>query len=818
MEGKQRQRQSRGFHVQEKLLRDQVSSFCFDTRRGKRLRGSSFVSLSLAIALGFNSREEMEKLYWSYPDGNISDLVERRRLDSIKGTNKKLQFHSSLVQRLALEKEMEGHLGCVNAIAWNSKGSLLISGSDDTKINIWNYADKRLRHSIDTGHSANIFCTRFVPETSDEVVVSGAGDAEVRVFNLSRVRPREQEVAPVPAAVYRCQTRRVKKLAVEVGNPNVVWSASEDGTFRQHDFRECSSCPPAGSTTQECRNILIDLRSGAKKSLAAFPRQCLSLKSCDISPTRPHQILIGGSDAFARLYDRRMLPPLSSCRSTAKPPPCVEYFCPVHLAEPRKSSLHLTHVAFSPDGDEVLLSYSGEHVYLMDVTSDGSKNVMRYTVGDVQKCLYVPPFPAVPFQPSPWPSSPAKPSTKYNLYRLEVRKKLAQLAIKCLDRPKDYLYGIDACNEVLEGNGPDIGPALKHDCLCIRATLLLKRKWKNDVYMAIRDCNMARLLDASSFGAHYHMAEALLQLGRLKEATLYANALSNLEPSKSDVRKDINTLKERIAAAEAQKGRRLQEDGAYNEVNRSRIRSLSDVLLAASDLSGQSGRREEEEEEEENEYSSDYDDEMELDFEASVTGEDAGAHDNESGVVRGSLNVLLHSGGGDSAGDESVANVSSSDDDSLSQPEVAVDMKQRYVGHCNVGTDIKQASFLGQRGEFIASGSDDGKWFIWEKQTGRLVKMLAGDEAVVNCIQAHPFDCAIATSGIDNTIKIWTPSAEVPSLVAGGVAGPETSEVLKAMQGNQRQLSHSREIMLPLELLERIRMHEFAESFECTQS
>ena len=31
-------------------------------------------------------------------------------------------------------------------------------------------------------------------------------------------------------------------------------------------------------------------------------------------------------------------------------------------------------------------------------------------------------------------------------------------------------------------------------------------------------------------------------------------------------------------------------------------------------------------------------------------------------------------------------------------------------------------------GEFIAGGSDDGRWFIWEKQTGRLVKMLAGDE------------------------------------------------------------------------------------------
>lgn len=32
------------------------------------------------------------------------------------------------------------------------------------------------------------------------------------------------------------------------------------------------------------------------------------------------------------------------------------------------------------------------------------------------------------------------------------------------------------------------------------------------------------------------------------------------------------------------------------------------------------------------------------------------------------------------------------------QPEMVIDMKQRFVGHCNVGTDIKQASFLGQRG------------------------------------------------------------------------------------------------------------------------
>lgn len=39
------------------------------------------------------------------------------------------------------------------------------------------------------------------------------------------------------------------------------------------------------------------------------------------------------------------------------------------------------------------------------------------------------------------------------------------------------------------------------------------------------------------------------------------------------------------------------------------------------------------------------------------------------------------------------------------QAEVAVDMRQRYVGHCNAGTDIKQASFLGERGIFLSFGT-----------------------------------------------------------------------------------------------------------------
>ena len=53
------------------------------------------------------------------------------------------------------------------------------------QINVWKYIGHKLLTSVDTGHSSNIFCTKFMPETSDEIVASGAGDAEVKYTVLN---------------------------------------------------------------------------------------------------------------------------------------------------------------------------------------------------------------------------------------------------------------------------------------------------------------------------------------------------------------------------------------------------------------------------------------------------------------------------------------------------------------------------------------------------------------------------------------------------------------------------------------------------------
>ncbi|XP_019174931.1 PREDICTED: WD and tetratricopeptide repeats protein 1-like isoform X4 [Ipomoea nil] len=695
-----------------------------------------------------------------FHDGNITDMINIRTLDIRHDTDHRFQMHSSLVRRLSLERELEGHQGCVNTIAWNSRGSLLISGSDDTRMNIWNYSNHKLLHSIETGHSANIFCTKFVPETSDELVVSGAGDAEVRLFHLSHLRGRGVDENFIsPSAVFQCHTRRVKKLAVEIGNPNVVWSASEDGTLRQHDFREGASCPTPGSSHQECRNILLDLRCGGKKSLADPPKQFFALKSCDISLTRPHLLLVGGSDVFARLYDRRMLPPLSSSQKKLAPPSCVNYFCPMHLSDRGRSSLHLTHVTFSPNGEEVLLSYSGEHVYLMDLNP--TRSSMRYSSSDVAKLM------------------------NFNAVIKEVELQSSVTGI--------FLNGSS-----------------------LRSQATAKRKWKNDAHMAIRDCHKARKINSTSFGALLLIAEALLQLGKHKEALEFAICAQSLAPSGTEAAEKVENLKKHITAAEAEKTNK--EHGEFkSEPEVGRVLSLSDILYrsdANSDVSQDGPRSEREDSDEED---------LELAFETSVSGDES--HDTEPNLIQGGLNLRFHR-----RGDSSIENrrngscgspTSLCQDPKVSyQPEAVIDMKQRYIGHCNVGTDIKQASFLGQRGDYIASGSDDGKWFIWEKKTGRLIKMLHGDEAVVNCIQCHPYDCVVATSGIDNTIKIWTPIDLVSSSVSGQV-GPETSNILDTMENNQRKLCRTRETILPFEFLDRFRMREFAEGgmqpFECTQ-
>jgi WD and tetratricopeptide repeat-containing protein 1 len=49
-------------------------------------------------------------------------------------------------------------------------------------------------------------------------------------------------------------------------------------------------------------------------------------------------------------------------------------------------------------------------------------------------------------------------------------------------------------------------------------------------------------------------------------------------------------------------------------------------------------------------------------------------------------------------------------------------LAQRYIGQCNLQTDIKEARFLGADDSLVAAGSDDGRVFIYRAATGECIR------------------------------------------------------------------------------------------------
>ena len=77
-----------------------------------------------------------------------------------------------------------------------------------------------------------------------------------------------------------------------------------------------------------------------------------------------------------------------------------------------------------------------------------------------------------------------------------------------------------------------------------------------------------------------------------------------------------------------------------------------------------------------------------------------------------------------------------------------------------------QVCLLGSRDEFVTSGSDDGRIFIWSRHTGRLVNILTSDDQNVTALAAHPSMPVLASAGSEPTIKLWSPQVPLTTCLA----------------------------------------------------
>ncbi|XP_056321552.1 DDB1- and CUL4-associated factor 6 isoform X7 [Danio aesculapii] len=253
------------------------------------------------------------------------------------------------VQRLKLEAVLNVHDGCVNTISWNDTGEYILSGSDDTNLVITNPYNRKVKTTIRSGHRANIFSAKFMPHTNDQQIVSCSGDGIIFYTHTEKSQEINRQCQ------FTCHYGTAYEIMTVPNDPYTFLSCGEDGTVRWFDLRMKTSC-----TKEDCKDdILINCRRAAT--------------SISICPLVPYYLAVGCSDSSVRIYDRRMLGTRATGNYMGRGTTgmCVR-FVPAHLST---KSCRVTSLCYSEDGQEVLVSYSSDYIYLFDPKDDQAREL-----------------------------------------------------------------------------------------------------------------------------------------------------------------------------------------------------------------------------------------------------------------------------------------------------------------------------------------------------------------------------------------------------------------------------------------------------------
>eukprot|EP01089_Gocevia_fonbrunei_P011934 TRINITY_DN2677_c0_g1_i1.p1 TRINITY_DN2677_c0_g1~~TRINITY_DN2677_c0_g1_i1.p1 ORF type:complete len:436 (+),score=66.54 TRINITY_DN2677_c0_g1_i1:516-1823(+) len=103
----------------------------------------------------------------------------------------------------------------------------------------------------------------------------------------------------------------------------------------------------------------------------------------------------------------------------------------------------------------------------------------------------------------------------------------------------------------------------------------------------------------------------------------------------------------------------------------------------------------------------------------------------------------------------------------------------KYKGY-KVGKYVIRSCFGGSNLVFVASGSDDGNVYIWQRNHGTLLEMLQGHKGPVSAVCWNPRNpYQFASAGDDGTVRVWeSVHSSVPGL-ADGKSKKRTSDELE---------------------------------------
>ncbi|KAM6140172.1 DDB1- and CUL4-associated factor 6 isoform 2-T2 [Pterocles gutturalis] len=752
------------------------------------------------------------------------------------------------IQRLKLEATLNVHDGCVNTICWNDTGEYILSGSDDTNLVISNPYSRKVLTTIHSGHRANIFSAKFLPCTNDKQIVSCSGDGVIFYTNV------EQDAETNRQCQYTCHYGTTYEIMTVPNDPYTFLSCGEDGTVRWFDTRIKTSC-----TKEDCKDdILINCRRAAT--------------SVAICPPIPYYLAVGCSDSSVRIYDRRMLGTRATGNYAGRGTVgMVARFVPPHL---NNKSCRVTSLCYSEDGQEILVSYSSDYIYLFDPKDDTARELKVPSSEERREELRQPPVKRLRLRGDWSDTGPrARPESERERDgeqspNVSLMQRMSDMLSRWFEEASEVAQtnrgrgrsrsrggtnrtDAPATNNVppstesetaMEVDGSEQFPSSSSSTMSAQApstssstesppsTSLLSSPDNEQrpslgasaqpvLHQSGRDAAALRESDKPRTGTgepvlslHYSTEGTTTSTIKLDFTDEWSSTNSSSRGSgshcKTEGQEDSVKTKGSEESGPEDEETRVPDDfhkeGASAEERNTADETVETTEASVSDKPGPEHSRIQPEEIGPNV------DAVPGNVEEEASCEKSANQDISSQSTESTANSLaandepqphpessgLATPDGSSTRTSALQETDDSDDDPVLIPgaryrggpghrrsavariqELFRRRKERkemeeletlnirrplikmvYKGHRNSRTMIKEANFWGSN--FVMSGSDCGHIFIWDRHTAEHLMLLEADNHVVNCLQPHPFDPILASSGIDYDIKIWSPLEE----------------------------------------------------------
>ncbi|XP_059791685.1 DDB1- and CUL4-associated factor 6 isoform X7 [Balaenoptera ricei] len=756
------------------------------------------------------------------------------------------------IQRLKLEATLNVHDGCVNTICWNETGEYILSGSDDTKLVISNPYSRKVLTTIRSGHRANIFSAKFLPCTNDKQIVSCSGDGVIFYTNV------EQDAETNRQCQFTCHYGTTYEIMTVPNDPYTFLSCGEDGTVRWFDTRIKTSC-----TKEDCKDdILINCRRAAT--------------SVAICPPIPYYLAVGCSDSSVRIYDRRMLGTRATGNYAGRGTTgMVARFIPSHL---NNKSCRVTSLCYSEDGQEILVSYSSDYIYLFDPKDDTARELKTPSAEERREELRQPPVKRLRLRGDWSDTGPrARPESERERDgeqspNVSLMQRMSDMLSRWFEEASEVAQSnrgrgrsrprggtsqsdVSTLPTVPSSTDLEVGEtAMEVDTPAEQflqpSTSSMMSAQAHSASSSTESPHSTSLLSSpvseqrqsvEASGHHTHhqsdnnneklspkpgTGEPVLSLHYSTEGTTTSTIKLNFTDEwsstasssrgngshcKSEDQEESLVPQSSTQPLEGENEAKAPEESSEDVTTLQEGTSAESTVqnsidIAQSDkftfepLDSGSGER--------NDFNLDSPCGVPEDSTLSEKGKEPGTSDQtstESATSQSTSNPeppsqpeaigpLAHEE--TLARDSALQDTDDSDDDPVLIPgaryragpgdrrsavariqEFFRRRKERkemeeldtlnirrplvkmvYKGHRNSRTMIKEANFWGAN--FVMSGSDCGHIFIWDRHTAEHLMLLEADNHVVNCLQPHPFDPILASSGIDYDIKIWSPLEE----------------------------------------------------------